>query len=302
MTRPLGDLLLDYVLRHRSWRRLKSDVRVENFNRKFARKAAAFPPGLPAPGADAATFRHAGNAGDIVYSLPAIRALAAGARARIFLQVGVPAFYVDGPHPHGDVRLTAASVGLIAPLLQAQDYVASCAAWNGEPCAWDLDLVQRSPIRLDRGHIARWYFAVFGVAADLSQPWLAAPPRAGLADTLVIGRSARYRNPALDYGFLKQYPRLACVGVESEYRDLARQLPGIEWLRTGNFLELAQVIAGARLFVGNQSLPFAIAEGLKVRRVLEVCPRAPNVVPEGAAGYDACFQPQFERAVARCMA
>jgi hypothetical protein len=301
MKPSFGRLFLDYLLRHRSFRRLKSDLRVANFNRRFLRRAAAFPPGAAAAGAEPATFRHAGNAGDVIYSLPAVRALSGGRKAQIFLQTGVPAFYVDGPHPHGDVRLTSASVALLAPLLQAQGYVARCEAWSGQAFAWDLDLVQRSPIRLDRGHIARWYFAVFGIAGDLTQPWLTATPEAGLAEHIVIGRSARYRNPVLDYAFLRRYPRVACVGVESEYRELAQQVPNLEWLRTDDFLQLAGIIAGARLFVGNQSLPFALAEGLKVRRVLEVCPRAPNVIPEGADAYDAYFQPQFEHAVARCL-
>lgn len=301
MMRPFSAILSDW-LRHRSLRRLKADLRVANFNRKFSRKAAAFAAGTPDAGAEPATFRHAGNAGDVIYSLPTIRALCAGRRARVFLQVGVPAFYMDGAHPHGDVRLTAASVGLLAPLLQAQPYVERCETWSGQACAYDLDLVQRSPMRLDRGHIARWYFAVFGVAADLSQPWLGAPAAAGLGEHIVVARSARYRNPALDYGFLRRYPKLAFVGVESEYSEMARQLPQLEWLRSDDFLQLARYIAGARLFVGNQSLPFAVAEGLKVQRVLEVCPRAPNVIPEGPRAYDAYFQPQFERAVAQCMA
>ncbi len=64
--------------------------------------------------------------------------------------------------------------------------------------------------------------------------------------------------------------------------------------QVSDFLQLAQLIAGSRLFIGNQSLPFAIAEALKVNRLLEVYYKAPNVAVSGRNGYDFCFQQQFE--------
>ncbi len=45
---------------------------------------------------------------------------------------------------------------------------------------------------------------------------------------------------------------------------------------TANLLEVARVIAGSRLFVGNQSCPAAIAEGLKHPMILEVFPTMAN--------------------------
>jgi hypothetical protein len=78
-------------------------------------------------------------------------------------------------------------------------------------------------------------------------------------------------------------------------------LPAIEFLRTDNYLQLAQVIQGSLMFIGNQSSPYAVAEGLKVRRVLEVFSKLPNVMPEGLHGYEAWMQPQFEQAVRRCL-
>jgi ADP-heptose:LPS heptosyltransferase len=87
------------------------------------------------------------------------------------------------------------------------------------------------------------------------------------------------------------------VGVEAEYAEMRQQLPKLEYRPVQHFLELAQVIAGSRLFIGNQSFPFAIAEGLKVKRLLEIYHLSPNVNVEGPLGYDFCFQPQFERLV-----
>jgi len=36
------------------------------------------------------------------------------------------------------------------------------------------------------------------------------------------------------------------------------------------------------VFIGNQSFPFSIAEGLKTLRLLEVYQRVPNVIPKGS--------------------
>lgn len=300
MRHSLWTLIGDYLFRHHSFKRFKADVRVENFNRKFARKAVRlqFQPWTPQT---EPTFRHSGNAGDIIYSLPAVRALCHGAKARILLRAGIPAFYADGAHPSGNVRLSTETVKMLLPLLGAQPYIESCEAWTGQPFCHDLDAVQDSPIRLDRGHIARWYFALFGLAADLGQPWLVAPRDTAFSEHLVLARSGRYRNPVLSYSFLRRYPKIGFVGVESEYREMLQEVPGLEWFPVGDFLELATVINSARAFVGNQSFPFSLAEGLKVRRVLEVCPRAPNVIVEGDHAYDAYFQPQFEHMVARCV-
>jgi hypothetical protein len=61
---------------------------------------------------------------------------------------------------------------------------------------------------------------------------------------------------------------------------------------------MASIISGSKFFIGNQSFPFSIAEGLKAKRVLEVYYRAPNIIVEGANGFDFCYQPQFEKIVA----
>jgi len=57
---------------------------------------------------------------------------------------------------------------------------------------------------------------------------------------------------------------------------------------------MAQVIASCKLFIGNQSFPYSIAEALKTKRLLEVYYQAPNVIPNGPNGYDFYFQDHFK--------
>jgi hypothetical protein len=147
---------------------------------------------------------------------------------------------------------------------------------------------------LSRGNIARWYFYTTGIHTDLSEPWLQVDPKDGFSDTIVLARSTRYNNPLIDYSFLSAYKDVVFVGVKAEYERMKKTVSNLHWHPVSDFLEMAQVIKGSKLFIGNQSFPFSVAEGLKALRILEVCPLTPNVIPEGPNGYDFYFQKHLE--------
>lgn len=243
-------------------------------------------------------FKHSGNAGDIIYSLPTAYAIAKNANIHFHLSLDGEGIYGKSPHPLGNKMLNEKMVDMLRPLLTTQPQIVSCTVHKStDHIDVDLDLMRSHPVNMGAGHIARWYFHVFAVNADLGKPWLTAQPDESMSDHIVIARSQRYHQPGIDYSFLKKYPRLLFVGVEQEWKEMKDLLPAIEYRPVNNFLELAQTIAGSKLFIGNQSFPFSIAEGLKTKRLLEVYWRAPNVIPEGPNGYDFYFQPQFEKLV-----
>jgi hypothetical protein len=285
----------------------RARARLRKRDRDFVRRAQLFEqrfaqlPLGPAPDdGRRRSFSHAGNAGDIVFSLPALRAISGDAPARYLLQINAPAFYAEGLHPLGRLRMNEALARMLMPLLEAQPYIDSAAIHDGtEAVDYRLDLFREAPLPGDKGYLARWYFYTYGVNWDLSRPWLSAPAASGLSEALLIARSQRYRNPLLDYRFLARYPRLLFIGVPVEFEEMRAQLPRLEHYPVQDCLQMASAIASCRLFIGNQSLPFAIAEALKVRRVLEACPRAPTNVPEGPDAHDCYFQRQFEFVVAR---
>jgi hypothetical protein len=247
-------------------------------------------------------FSHSGNAGDIIYSLPSLKSIseALGIPVRLFLKLNQPLDLPDGfSHPLGNVMLNNAMASMLLPLLKQQAYLNDCQILKDEPILVDLDTVRKSGIKLDRGSIARWYSYITGGPVSLSTPWLQVQANIDYSETIIIARSSRYQNRLIDYTFLNKYDRLAFVGVESEFLDLKRMIPTLEWVQVLNFLELAQIIAGCKFFIGNQSFPFSIAEGLKVPRILETYVDAPNVIPEGSQGFDFYFQEHFESVVAR---
>ena len=81
------------------------------------------------------------------------------------------------------------------------------------------------------------------------------------------------------------------------YKNLKEKLVNLEHYESNDFLELASIIKGAKLFIGNLSFGYALAEALKVPRLLESGPNFPLVYPNGCKAYDFYFQSHFESLV-----
>jgi len=249
----------------------------------------------------AVTFKHSGNAGDIIYALPAMKALSQGHPAKLFLRTDVPVNgWSETEHPLGKFGLTAEMAGKLKPLLAHQAWLSAVEIHAGEAVDYDLDAFREVPnIKGDRGDIMRWYSWLFAVGGDLSQPWLEVRPPPLASPRIVLARSARYRNPMIGYAFLRVMGEIDFVGTRSEFDEMREILPQLKHVECSDFLNLARIIKAARFFIGNQSFPYSIAEGLRVPRILEVCPQCPNVVPRGENAGEAFFQPCFEKLAGR---
>lgn len=247
-------------------------------------------------------FKHSGNLGDIIYSLPAAQALGQGRNIHFRLKPHVEGQYGKNKHPSGAFMLTENGISMLSPLLESQAGIDSVRAIEpGDTIDFDLDLVREYPFSLKYGNICRWYFHVFATSADLGKPWLHVDPLPEAKNWIVISRSGRHQAPGIDYGFLAKYPNLVFVGLEEEWHAMKFYLPLIRFQPVRHFLELGQIIKGSKLFIGNQSFPFALAEATKATRMLEVFHLSPNVNVEGPNAYDFCYQPQFELLVKKIL-
>jgi hypothetical protein len=287
----------------KSYEIFKSEIAREKLQRRFI---GYCPPGLntsPRRTTGPVSCKHSGNAGDVIYALPAVRALGGDAGAVLKLELDMPLRDKSIRHPLGAVQLNRKMYDMLVPLLLAQPYIKGVEVYaRGSEVDHDLDSFRESPLLIDRLGISRWYFYMFGLAADLSRPWLTVEPDLTYARSIVVARSFRYRNLALSHQFLEGKSDVVFVGLRDEYEDFKRQVPSARWVEVDDFLQLARVVAGSRLFIGNQSFPYSLAEGLKVRRVLELDPGMPNVVPAGEHAYDVLFQKQFEVVIERLLA
>ena len=267
-------------------------------NRMFLEKLSRIqPPILSYPNKKDYHFKHSGNAGDIIYALPAMLGLAGTGDIHIHLHINQLASYGKKPHPLGNKMLDMKMVDQLRPLLLSQSSIKTCDIDKDQSIDYDFDLIRRYPLLLNRGNISRWYFWVFATNYDLHKPWLYVSNDFLLKDTILIARSQRYNAPGIDYSFLQGYQNVGFIGVPAEFEAMKKRVPNIQYLPVTDFYVMAKYIASCKLFIGNQSFPFSIAEALKVNRLLEIYFQTPNVSTTGEKAFDFCFQPQFEKLV-----
>lgn len=201
-------------------------------------------------------FGHAGDLGDIIYALPAIRAQGGGA---------LVLFDMPGRTSHG---MTEAKVGRLRPLLEAQDYIDE-VIWSETIQDDDLNGFRDHLNR--NGNLADAHLLTQGKEwVHRSAKWLEVDP--DYRKPVIFSRSHRYRNDNFDWGRIADAyrDRAGFVGFPDEYEDFCRRFGDVPLVEARDFMELAQVIAGAKLFVGNQSSPLAVAHGLKQNVIMEI--------------------------------
>jgi len=148
---------------------------------------------------------------------------------------------------------------------------------------------------LKAGLTYAWYRKAFGVAFPLEEPWLfvdrqwqSVTPDTELGVSVLISRTTRFCNTKINYSFLDQIEGVNFVGMRYEYDDFITRhaLKKVRYLMVQNAFELASLMLRTKIFIGNQSSNFAIAEGLKVTRALEAFEPVPVATPVGGV----CFE------------
>ena len=114
-------------------------------------------------------------------------------------------------------------------------------------------------------------------------------------------RSLRRQNNYIKFSFLKKYKNLVFIGLHNEYLDLKKQISNLKFHECENFLEMAEIINSSKLFIGNLSFGYTIAEALKTPRLLESYLDFPLVYPNGSKGYEFYFQKHFEKYVSEIL-
>lgn len=210
-----------------------------------------------------ATFAHGGDVGDLIYALPTMRALGGGTLSLCHFKVREP--------------FSEQKANRIIPLLRLQPYLREVYFSPDPPhTTYNFNNFRK---RLRPGvTLALAQSEMFGLnGGTTADPWITVDRPVYAGDySVIFHRSARYQNPKFPWKqAVKQYGHKALfVGMEREWQSFTKAFGKVEYHPTADFLELARLIAGAKLFVGNQSSPYSIAEGLKKPALLESCPKA----------------------------
>lgn len=226
-------------------------------------------------------FHHSGDSGDVIYGLATMKALGGG----------VMFFSCDNKYPYPmnsrwcRLHGSAEWVDNIAPLLEAQDYVWAAKYTHGTPFTTTHDLNKFRETWGTKTPSFDSLFQIHATAFDLllqeDEPWLTVPDPISFPNfPIVVARTPRYRNDKFPWGDLcaKYGDRMIFVGGEDEHLNFSGFLAPrkVPHFRTKNMLHLAQVIAGAKVFIGNQSAPLAIAHGLCKNCLVETWPLNAN--------------------------
>lgn len=216
------------------------------------------------------TWRISGDAGDSVFALALMHALGGKHVIRCVDRPGVTSPWIP-------------RVPLIKELFEAQDYIEKVEISEQEP---NIDLVA----------FRRWHGATTTLVTamlneynvqveeplevDASQPWMSVKPDKTMAGKIIIARSPRYNNSRFPWKQIVEHygNRLVFVGLPNEHDTFRREYGHVNHLITVTLMDVARAIAGASLFIGNQSSPHAIALALGVDMISEVADFQPDCV------------------------
>ena len=203
------------------------------------------------------TYSHFGDLGDTIAALCTIR------------QLG-PGELVLYPGP-GRVRepYHAAKVERVRDFFEAQEYITR-VSFEEQPRGLILDH-WRDKYRKGM-NLADMVCSAFNVPHwPREQPWATVDKPYRVAP-VVMHRSLRYHSRQ-KFPWKKIVRRWSSqavfVGAEEEHKSFVWQFGFVPHYPTPTLLDLARVIAGADLMVGNQSTPAMLAEALKRPRWLE---------------------------------
>jgi len=209
-------------------------------------------------------FSHRGALGDIIYSLPTTIAFGGGN------------YYC----------VKSNQFEFLSSLLKLQPYLNLVDVYD-QSIKIDVDLNIYRKQDLKNKHLCRCHLDPFNKEYDLSKPWLFGVEPKHIAD-IVVCRTKRYHDKKeIDWSILSKYTdRAIFVGSTRDGKRLWKEY-GVKldpyWCKDG--LEIAQIIKGSKLFIGNQSLGFSLAEAMKHPRVLEVFYGKNNCQPNSNNGY-----------------
>jgi uncharacterized protein (DUF3820 family) len=253
---------------------------------------------------------HTMPCGDLLSLMPSFKESyeSTGCKSVIYQRVNVP--YAEfGAYPGAQysikdknglpVTMSEEVFNAVKPLMLSQEYIQDFLIWDGNEVDHNLDMLRQHDTPMPFGSINAYLpFIIPATACDLSKPWLNIPYfiKQDAIGKIIINRTQRYNNMYISYNFLKKYEgSVLFVGLPDEYEWFCKQNNlSIPRLEAKDYFEIAVALYNCKLYIGNQSSLWQVAEGQKISRILEVCKSIPNVIGYGPNFYQFLKQEALE--------
>ena len=222
------------------------------------------------------SFKHSGAFGDLIYGLPLVKHLGGGDFYLHLNQIDWVGqhYYGSKPNPFHQGRLTRADFTYMKDFMLAQDYISKFDVMDPKTTMISHNLDRfRPPFVNHPGNYIDIYLNVFGITDPAEQtqirttPWLTVPTPNKVA-SLVVNRTDRWAANPIPKEWaeaISTAPSAVFVGLPNEHEKFEKDTGvSIDYHPTETLLEAASVIAGADVYMGNQSSGLAVAIGLGV--------------------------------------
>jgi len=158
----------------------------------------------------------------------------------------------------------------LSPLLTKQPYITNVTYCEKEPeMAINLDIWRDG--RDIKGSISGICARTFNIDSEPQQGWITCNEPQSVSE-VIVARSGRYHaNSQMYHKVMKEYLDKTFVGLPEEHQAFEAEFGKIPYHPTPNLYDLARVIAGCKIFVGNSSTPCWIALGVGVKKIINEC-------------------------------
>lgn len=264
------------------------------------------------------TFTHYGRIGDLIWSLNYVKEYCEHINQKCIyhiqtnVKISQPS-WLDQTHMNTNIFLSRQSAEYIKPLLQKCQFIDHVLIGDSRPQgAINLNQFRTEAIGTYSGDLRDFYynFGEYTLPREYWKPILDVEPDKRYEGKILFTLTQRYVNTAINYCKLSKFrDRIVFVGTKREYDVFCEKEWKVEQLYTPkNLLELAQVMKGSLGYISNQTGFYAVAEALKVPRILfppdwmfgpnyQVIPGPKNTIPIGGKCQCISKYPIIQRAV-----
>lgn len=222
-------------------------------------------------------FKHSGTFGDLIYSLPIVKHFGGGEFYLHLNQINWIGqhYYGSEPNPIHQGRMNQKDFEFMKDFIEQLPYITKFGTLESSTeITHNLDRFRTLFVGHPGNYIDIYATAFNIVDADIrknirTQPWLSTKETTTIPGRpIVINRTPRWLPRTLstkwqEWKSMGYEDQSVFIGLPEEYQMFKDQIGwNIPYYSCKSMLDMAQVINGAELFIGNQSVALSLAIGL----------------------------------------